>query len=677
MIRYRLDDLGWFQFEWLVQAALKDHLGLGVESWGGHHDHGRDAWCDDALHFPAKQSKSDGPFLFQAKFVENANAAGARPFPRLIAAVRAEMAEIVRRSADDDAWLNCRHYVLITNSLISPEGRQTVKTEVKKSLLAAKVHCLGGGDICDILDGTPAVRRAFPQLLSLRDLDALLASIVNRDIIERSTAAIAQARDVASVFIPTGAYIQTWDVLKKHHFAVLDGPAEMGKSAIAWMIALTQVASGWEAYVCDTPEDFFRALPGETSKIFIADDAFGRTEYDPARGANWEAQLHRVFARLGNSHWLIWTSRRHILERARKRLDLQGGASAFPQPGEVVVDASRLTVQEKALMLYRHSRNSLLTHDTRALIKRHAVQIVSDAAFTPERIRRFVVEVVPHLVADPTCKADAKALIARIGHEIQNPTERMRKSFQALSLAHKWMLLSLLESENYCTAENLISRYRSQYADGEVKPKEVLEELSEAFVRINGTTQRIVEWIHPSYRDLVIEQLRDGGSLKSEFLNRMSMSGIQLALSAAGGATGRLRFPLVTSVNDWDILEGRCLHVARSSGTERCAALLTTLTDALDSSIGAERGILQRILKATCRILREKWDGEQIELDAPTITSYAIASERTSPMEPMPALEASWHAAVERLQRKIRDDESDFLLEAGSLDDLLVLNCVS
>jgi len=54
MIRYRLDDLGWYQFEWLVQAVLKDHLGIGIESWGGHGDHGRDAWCMDPLHFPAK-----------------------------------------------------------------------------------------------------------------------------------------------------------------------------------------------------------------------------------------------------------------------------------------------------------------------------------------------------------------------------------------------------------------------------------------------------------------------------------------------------------------------------------------------------------------------------------------------------------------------------------------------
>ena len=73
---------------------------------------------------------------------------------------------------------------------------------------------------------------------------------------ERSSAAISYARDIATVFVPTDPYVQAYEVLKKHHFVVLEGPPEMGKSAIGWMIALSQIASGWEATVCDTPERF-------------------------------------------------------------------------------------------------------------------------------------------------------------------------------------------------------------------------------------------------------------------------------------------------------------------------------------------------------------------------------------------------------------------------------------
>jgi hypothetical protein len=673
MIRYRLDDLGWYQFEWLLQALLKDHLGIGVESWGGSGDHGRDAWCLGALHFPEKDRMTEGPFLFQVKFVENANAAGAKPIPRLMAAVRAETSRISRRIWGQLGEPGCTHYILLTNCPLSPEDREKVSVELRNVLPNAVTHCLGGSDVCDLLDLSPALRRSFPQLLSLRDLDALLADVVNRDIMERSSAAISYARDIATVFVPTDPYVQAYEVLKKHHFVVLEGPPEMGKSAIGWMIALSQIASGWEATVCDTPDDFFRALRSDASQIFIADDAFGRTEYDPSRGAQWEAQLHRVFPRLGNTHWLIWTSRKHILERARKHMDLQGVAQCFPEPGEVLVDASRLTIQDKALILYRHSKHTLVDRDLRTFIQKHASEIVYHDAFTPERIRRFVCEAVPQLAVDPSDQSAPTALSARIAQEIQNPTDRMRKSFHALPLPHKWMLLSLLECGHYPTAEDVLSTYEAQYGDAQNKSSEILDELTEAFVTMKGTTQRYVGWIHPSYRDLVIEQLRDGGSLKSEFLNRMNMAGIKLALSDVDDSTGRARFQLISSADDWETLQRRALEVARRSGVAHCADLLTVLVAAIDSSLGQERSELLTILKFSCRVVREKWDSGQVELSATAIGAYATASERTSPMEPMPALDATWKAAVESLAQQIADEDFDFLLEYSALDEFLFL----
>ncbi len=215
--------------------------------------------------------------------------------------------------------------------------------------------------------------------------------------------------------------------------------------------------------------------------------------------------------------------------------------------------------------------------------------------------------------------------------------------------------------------------YRGQYGDDGIKPSEILAELTEAFVVVKGTTQRYVEWIHPSYRDLVIEQLRDGGSLKSEFLNRMNTAGIKLALSDTGGLTGRLRFPLISSVKDWDTLQRRTLEAARSSGVEDSTTLLTVLVAALDGSVGQEGSALLTILKATCRVIREKWDANQVVLNASAISGYAAASERTSPMEPMPGLEATWQAAHRSLRRQVEDVDSDFLFEYSALDEFLSL----
>ncbi len=321
MIRYRLDELGWYQFEWLAQTLLKAQLGMGVEAWGRHGDHGRDAYFAESLASPAKDVREAGPFLFQVKFVENANAAGARPAQAVRDAVRKEAASIHNRKRLT-RWNEPTHYTLITNAQLEAATRQEVKRLITDVLPRTKVHSQGGDDVCALLDIHTGLRRSFPQLLSLRDLDDLIREAVNSDVTERSHAAIECAREVVPVFVPTAAYEKAWKVLRAKHFVVLEGPPEMGKTAIAWTIALAQTSQGWQAIVCDNPDTFFGSLSREISQVFVADDAFGRTEYDPARGNKWEKDLHRVLRSIDTTHWLVWTSRKHILERARRVMDL-------------------------------------------------------------------------------------------------------------------------------------------------------------------------------------------------------------------------------------------------------------------------------------------------------------------------------------------------------------------
>jgi hypothetical protein len=87
MVRYRLDDLGPYQFEKLTQSALKASIGLGVESWGNRGDWGRDAYAPGPLRFPDPNALTAGPFIFQTKFIEGANAAGSRPSAALLSSL--------------------------------------------------------------------------------------------------------------------------------------------------------------------------------------------------------------------------------------------------------------------------------------------------------------------------------------------------------------------------------------------------------------------------------------------------------------------------------------------------------------------------------------------------------------------------------------------------------------
>ena len=53
---------------------------------------------------------------------------------------------------------------------------------------------------------------------------------------------------------PTPAWHRAVAVLKAHHFLVLTGPPEMGKTAIARMLGLALLTEGWEVHECTRPE---------------------------------------------------------------------------------------------------------------------------------------------------------------------------------------------------------------------------------------------------------------------------------------------------------------------------------------------------------------------------------------------------------------------------------------
>lgn len=654
MIRYPLDDLGCLQFEWLIQSLLKAELSLAIESWGGRGDMGRDAFYADSLPFPLRQMPSSGPFLFQMKFVENANAAGAKSDHAVIDSVQKEVARIQERltsrhKATRTAWTGLKHYVLYTNAPMRPALRTKIAEKVNKVLADVKVHAYGGGDVCDLLDRHPSVRRSFPQILGLRDLNELLRCAIDKKNIEFTRRVLDQARDVCLVFVPTAPYLRAWDVLREHSFAVLEGPPEMGKTAIAWIIALSQVSLGWDAVICSEPEDFFARFDETRSQIFVADDAFGRTEYDPGRGLKWENRLGLILSALDSKHWLLWTSRKQILERALRAMDLQLQSKRFPDPGAVLVDASLLSVPEKALMLYRHARSAKLDEGSRALVRFHARTIVHDEYFTPERIRLFVAEALPSFAGE---LASMQKLTSRIKEAIRNPTDRMRKSFLALPWSHKWFLISLLEVGDDNQSANVLAVYSEHCPNAERRPaEEVFQELKEAFVK--GTNY--VDWMHPSYRDLVIEELSRDESLKLAFLDRMGIPGIKLAVSDTGGALGTRSFPLMTSQDAWRLLTDRCLSVVQAGNASDAAELLNALESASRSTRSTEiRECLSEVLASVCVAACTKWNAEHTVLSHEHLRIYGSASTLARPLPPVPIVEQSWTAMDDKLTKALK-----------------------
>ena len=483
---YQLDALGWYQFERLCQSLLHAEYGLAVEAWGGTGDHGRDAYAASSIEFPEKGKSSPGPIVFQAKFVQGANAAGSRPGPALRAAVDAEIRRIEERRTDE-VWEEPGTYALLTNVSVGTALRRTLQQKIRAAIpMAERVVVVGATGFDAWLDSFPNVRLSFPQILGLRDLVALLDEVVTRDVRNRSDLALDATAQLAQVFVPTRAYNRALTTLTQHGFTVLTGAPEMGKTAIARMIALARYTAGWEAFECRGPDDFFRVYDRSHPQVFVADDAFGSTEYRPDLATAWAADLDKLVRAADYRHWVMWTSRPGPLNQGLQQLHLQNEAENFPSPAEVNVDATRLSDEERALIVYRHAKAASLPPNLAKMVRATAERIVASESFTPLRIQRLIQQVgeMQALPADQQVAAFAAA----ISRGLEAPTRAMQTSFNALGTEHKQLLIAMLDAGPRAVD---IDELRASYARrfGGIAPRdadEIAESIEEHFVRISG-----------------------------------------------------------------------------------------------------------------------------------------------------------------------------------------------
>jgi hypothetical protein len=421
----------------------------------------------------------------------------------------------------------------------------------------------------------PLLRRRVPSVLGVCDLDALIPP----GALARSTGDVAAARELARVFVPTRAYGRTLAVLERHRFAVVTGPPEMGKTAIARTLGLALLTEGRELHECVRPEQLWQAFDRDRPQLFVADDAFGSTEYRPEAAERWALELDRVLRAMDERHWLVWTSRPSPLKAGLRRIHREHGVERFPQPAQVQVAATDLDVEEKAVILFRHARGAGLSPPAIELVRRYGWFVVEHPHFTPERIRRFVDDRLPTLARVGPSVAPER-LAAAVAEEIQEPTAAMRASLRALPDEHRALLVALLDAPAGAVSERDLAATARRHASVAFPkpPGELLDRLTDHFLRLVPPAS--LTWIHPSWRDLVIEELAGDGWARRRFVERCSLDGLLLALSIGGGAAGERALPLLRDDADWDTVGDRLHTLVPELADDELLRLLAGLREA-------------------------------------------------------------------------------------------------
>jgi hypothetical protein len=521
---------------------------------------------------------------------------------------------------------------------------------------AEEVERLGPEELSALLDERPDVRRRVPSVLGVRELDELIPAAS----LARSTGDVDAARALATVFVPTRAYGRVLDVLERHHVAVVTGPPEMGKTAIARMIGLALMTEGWELHECTRPEQLWTAFAADRAQVFVADDAFGSTEYRPEAAERWALELDRVMQALDGRHWLIWTSRPAPLKAGLRRIHREHGVERFPEPAQVLVEAANLDVEEKALILFRHARAAGLPRPAVTLVRRFGWTIVEHPHFTPERIRRFVSERL-RLLARVGDRLPAEEIAAAVAEEIKEPTRAMQTSLRALEPEHRALLVALLDAPAGAVPERELATAARRHGDTLLSkpPGELLDRLTDHFLRLVPPAS--VTWVHPSWRDLVIDELAADAAARRHFLERCSLDGLLLALSVGGGRDGERELPLLVADVDWDAAGDRLHALVPELADDELFRLLAGLREAVGS--GPRPAVLRELLELARGALAataRRWEGTAV---SPSLLDVWLGLAARTPEPPAPPeLALTW---IELLPTSTVD-----VTDAGALSEL-------
>lgn len=525
-LKYRISNIGWYNFELLVQTLLKTIIGSGVTSIGGSKDKGRDAAFVGVAAFPTPECQWEGNWIFQVKYIDFEEQGVDAARSSLKASLGGELQTTLLRHRDTN------NYILLTDVPLTAQTRSDLNEVVVSSGFKGNFASVDGKEICQFLDIHNDIRKSYPQLLGLADLDV----IVNRDLYARSQAYLEVWQPMLATYVQTEAHTKAMSLLKKKHFIVLDGPPEAGKSTIAGALALIHAADGFEIIDVRSSNDVFRAPDEKDAKkkkeekrrLFVADDAIGSISLEPARADEWSRDLPGILRKLSKNRLLVWTARRYILEEALGTSRLREAEAEFPRPHEVLVEVGKLTSMQKAEILYNHAKHANLSVGHRDLIRTYANNIINHPNFSPLRIRELTSVVLKQSPEDPQAPTLTWQAVCDF---LNNPGETWIQAFRKLSQSEQILISAMLDFDGP-TAERALrasyERHISNREGGHLSFKECVDRLDHSFLSVTSSHsgEQFISLQHPSLRDMLLFHLRGNADARRRYISLASPFGL-------------------------------------------------------------------------------------------------------------------------------------------------------
>lgn len=218
---------------------------------------------------------------------------------------------------------------------------------------------------------------------------AVLETLLNRDILERS-ATLAHDIDASmKVYVPNDSFARAWQLLEDKKVCLISGIPGVGKSTLARVLAAAYMAKDYELIeISEDAKEGDRAWDPDKPQFFYYDDFLGQASLDEKLNKNEDNRLLtllRKVARSPNKRFVL-TTREYILAQAKQKYGRISNHNFNPLT--CVVNLDDYTPYIRAKILYNHVNHSNLSAEKRTLFAEedNYVQIIEHDGFSPRLV---------------------------------------------------------------------------------------------------------------------------------------------------------------------------------------------------------------------------------------------------------------------------------------------------
>jgi len=161
-----------------------------------------------------------------------------------------------------------------------------------------------------------------------------------------------------------------------------------------------------------------------------------------------------------------------------------------------------------------------------------------------------------------------------------------------------------------------------------------------------------LNWMHPSYRDLLIDEIASNKPLRDTFLLTANLNDIGLALSTQGGENGKRTWPLVVDNDSKRIIEQRIRELIPELEIYEQLGLFYILETSI-SEKDCDKNWVLVLLYQTLLSLRNQWQGVPTSLSL--LKEFCKSSLMLKPLPQLPDFEPTWNYQIKLLEKVINE----------------------